>query len=66
MAPQQHHVQGVVIRPFLRRVSRCLPKVRQKKIFTSSEDWNVLPAMLIHARAFTPPLPWTASPKMAV
>ena len=64
--PSSTTCRGLSISPFLRRVSRCLPKVRQKKIFTSSEDWNVLPAMLIHARAFTPPLPWTASPKTAV
>ena len=50
----------------LRSTSRCLAKVRIKAIFTSSEDWKVLPAMLIHALASTPPLPTTCSPKKLV
>ena len=37
-----------------------------KKIFTSSLVWNVRPAMLIHARASTPPLPCTLTPKKIV
>ena len=56
-------MQGVVDEPLAPEHVRCLAKVRIKAIFTSSEDWKVLPAMLIQARASTPPLPWICSPK---
>ena len=36
------------------------------RIFTSSLVWNVRPAMLIHARASTPPPPCTLTPKKIV
>ena len=55
--------RGWLMSPLPRSTSRCLAKVRIKAIFTSSEDWKVLPAMLIQARASTPPLPWICSPK---